>query len=386
MLKNSTGLDFYYEENKNENISNDGVVDEETYQEYLKISTHPLLTSQRLFSIPGNPKLLDILTPLTTLKKKILSLPEAEQKVIITKHKAATSLMQKANSLRRKAYGIHTNHSFSTKNNEATTILDIRKTEILELYGRFFTSQEILKTLSQEYNLSVSLSTLEAFKTKYQEEITKIQEKHRKDYSNIRLGYKRSRLEELTWMYNKRKEIYERTGYGEDHKILQSTLEQIRKECEKDELKISFEGNINITETINVHFQNEMFQQLSVKDIVLGRLCAKFGINPKVMHHRMHKSFYAKFVGTVEAEEDLMTDEIIYPSQIVYDFNKIRHQNKAIKIEEAQIITDSKKEESENPPAEINKLKQQIMKALEERKTKANIILSHVERESKSKK
>lgn len=383
-MKNSKGVILDFTDNITNPNNGEVIEDEEMYQEYLKVSTHPLLTSERLIQIPGQPKAVDILAPITVLKKKIISLTAQEQKEILTKHSAATTLLQRATVLRKKAYGVVSNFAFSTKTNEPMVILDVRKTEILELYGRFFTSQEIFKTINQEWNLTVSMNTLEAFKNKYQEEIFKLQEKYKRDYSNVRLGYKRSRLDELTWLYNKRKEIYERTGFGEDHKILQSTLEQIRKECEKDELKISFEGNINITETINVHFQNEALQQLSVKDIVLGRLCAKFGVNPKVMHHRLHKSFYSKFVGTVEAEEDLMTDEIIYPSQIVYDFNKIRNQNKNIKIEEAQIIAQDKKEESNTPAGEI--LRRQIMKALEEKQTQANIVTNHIAKVQKDKK
>ena len=64
------------------------------------------------------------------------------------------------------------------------------------------------------------------------ENITKIkelQENFKKDYSDIRLGYKGSRLEELQYIYNNRKSIYSKSNSREDEKELMTLIESIKK-------------------------------------------------------------------------------------------------------------------------------------------------------------
>lgn len=334
-----------------------GVVNRNAYNDYVILQQHPLLNDDRVYQT-SNPNLkIDLATPINHVRRMSADLPEQEQKDIFAQTSAVKALLGKLSFLKQSTYGMVRGNFI-----EDNGFLDPRKTELIELFGRFHTIEEVHQLINQQWGLEVSISTVRAFKTKNLDKVTELQEKYKRDYSHVRLGYKRARLDELTYLYTKRKEIFEGNPTAENHRLMLTTLEQIRKECEGDELKVSFEGNLNINATINVHIQNDLMQKLSIKDIVLSRLCGKYGVNNQLLLYRLHRSFYAKFVGTQKADNDLLGDEMIYPSQHVYDFEKIKRQNQLLEIEEAKIVEeDVKVEESKKDPGAI------LKKALQEK-------------------
>ena len=65
--------------------------------------------------------------------------------------------------------------------------------------------------------------------------------------------------------------------------------------------------------------------------MIIGRLCARLKVNPKYILYRLHTSYYSKFTGFLP--NDISDDnEIQYPSQIVYDFDRIAALNKELNI------------------------------------------------------
>ncbi len=342
------------------------VVNRDAYLEYVKLKEHPMLGDARIVQTSNANLTLDLGMPIHRLKKFLPDLPEAEQKDILAQHAAVKSLTARLGILKQKSYGLIRGNFI-----EDNGYLDPRKTELFELFGRFYTTEEVHRVINEQWGLEVSKNTVAAFKTKYLDKITELQEKYKRDYSHVRLGYKRARLDELTYIYQKRKDIYETNPSVENHRLLLQTLEQVRKEVDGDELKVTFEGKLDINATINVHIQNDLLQKISIKDIVIGNLCAKYNVDPKILLHRLHKSFYAKFVGTVKPEDDLLEAEMIYPSQAIYDFDKIVRLNKQLDIEEAQIVEEeTKKVEKVKPTGAA--LKQSLQEKLRQKIEQAN--------------
>jgi hypothetical protein len=58
-------------------------------------------------------------------------------------------------------------------------------------------------------------------------------EKFKLSHVDMRLGVKRSRLEELTYLYGLQKEKFEETKRNDNYNLLLRTLEQIRKEAKQ---------------------------------------------------------------------------------------------------------------------------------------------------------
>ncbi len=338
------------------------VVDKEAYKEYLKIKNHELLNDKRIYNTSDVNLSIDLAQQLNYIKKKISHLSLEEQKDILAHTAAARALLGKLGYLKTKAFA-----QTSGRYLDDNTYLAPRITEVLELFGRFHTTEEVHRIINQDWGLEVSNSVVKQFREKHFEKINELQEKYKRDYSHVRLGYKRSRLDELSYLYQKRKE---KIGTSVDNdKLMLMIMEQIRKEIDGDEIKINFEGKIDVNATINLHIQQDILQRVSIKTIVISRLCAKYGIESQLIMQRLYKSVYAKFAGTIPADGDLLEDAIIYPSQQIYDFNKIEKMNNRNKIEEAQIVEESRNKNTLSPAKEktMSDLKRSLAEKLKQK-------------------
>lgn len=353
---------------REELIIPESVVNTESYYQLNEVLKHELLNDKRLYKTSDVNLTIDLAQSLNNVKKKISHLPLPEQKDILANAHAVRALYGKVSVLKQHAYGMVRGNYV-----EDNGLLVPRTTELLELFGRFHTVEEIHKIINQEWKLDVSKATISAFKGKHEVKIIELQEKYKRNFSHVRLGYKRSRLDELTFLYQSRKELREVSPTVDNDRLMLQMLEQVRKECEGDEIKINFEGKLDVNATINLHIQTDVMQKVAIKDIVLSRLCAKYNVDPKLILHRLHRSIYAKFTGTKPADGDIMEDQIIYPSQHIYDFDKIKKLNQKINFEEAQIIEEIKKEENipEVKKQQINDLKASLQEKLKQRQEEA---------------
>ena len=257
--------------------------------------------------------------------------------------------------------------AFGSQKGASKNVLETKKTYILELFGKFFSHVEVQKKLKRHYNIPVSIPTLQRFRKLHKKEIDELQKDHQKTISDIRLGHKRSRLEELCWLYSSTKDDVEdlndaknRDKESDDEgvsftieefvklralvdkveldkkKFLVKIIETIKQEVEGDRLVIDGKFQIDIEHTVNEAVYRDLITDpsLSMIDIVISRLCARNNMNPLVFISKLHNSYYSKFNGFNELSEDF-EDDITYPSSVVYDFNKLKKLNK-LKMENGQ--------------------------------------------------
>ena len=105
----------------------------------------------------------------------------------------------------------------------------------------------------------------------------------------------------------------------------------------------------NISGNINVMYPNQdklsidqigLLDKLSILEIIIARVALKKGLDPLYFLNRLQNSIYSKFTGIFQPENDL-NDTPVYPSQMVFDFDKIKkiaaakENPKVIEIEEA---------------------------------------------------
>lgn len=202
--------------------------------------------------------------------------------------------------------------------------LDIAKSQIIELFGKFYTVEQVLDILYREFDLRVELKYLQNFRMKYIDKIKELQEEYKRDVGEIRLSYKRSRLEELNDLYFDRKVIYQNTKSKDDYKLLLMTIEQIKREVEGDIITINGSIDINVEMTIQTHIHQEILKGLCIREIILGRVAGRLGVSPSYLNSRLVNSFYKKFNGFSLIDESA---EVTYPSQIVYNFDDIKRLN-----------------------------------------------------------
>lgn len=313
----------------------EGVVDEKAYlklrEEEEKLINDPL----RFYYCKDADYEFDFFTAHASVLRKVeqLNVSEEEAQLIIIKSK---DFIRKRGFLTKYRYA-----AFKKKGDpyiNRNSILDHKKAELLTLFGRFYTCEEVHKIVTLQWGLNVEYSTVTRFRNNNLEAIQVEQDKYVKDWSDIKLVYKRSRLDELTELYNDRKQRYLDTKNREDYKLLLSTLEFIRKEIEGDRLTVDGGLEVNVQQTINIHVQQDVLRNINIIQFIIARVAVRMGLNPMFLMERLERSYYAKFTGFATPDNNINSDEIFYPSRELYDFNRIKLQNAVIIGEEKKAI------------------------------------------------
>ena len=180
------------------------------------------------------------------LKREILELPAEEQEAILTEWKLLSKARGKALGLKTKAFG----RGIGVKDKTAMEKLNERSIEIISLFSRLYSAEEVYKIINEQLNLRVSRSSVDKFQSQHIEEIRAAQDKYKESSDGIRLVHKRSRLEELLDLYNDRRDIYHKSKGPNDYKLLLQTLDHIRKEVEGDRVTVDANLNVKIEHTI----------------------------------------------------------------------------------------------------------------------------------------
>ncbi len=293
------------------------IKDQEAYDKYKVLMKHPILNKMSHY-IDSKGRPLNIAMAQSNLLKNIVDLPTSEQQKIMALKHRHLDIMGKRNGFQRKAFGTMVTGD-GVRVSEVIEKLESHKLDLIELFGKMFTKKEVHQIAMDQLKMkSVTLKQVEMFSIKYSPEINIKIEEHKRSFSDIRLGHKRSRLEELSWMYVKRKRIYQMTNKADDHRLLLQTIEQIRKEAEGDLLRIDGQLTHNIEGTIQDHIQNELLKYLNLKEIILARVAMKSNITPMNLIASISRSFYHN---TLELPEPVKVEN--YPSLEPYDFDKI---------------------------------------------------------------
>lgn len=239
-----------------------------------------------------------------------------------------------------------------------------RTQEMLDLFGKMYSGTEVHKIIVTEWgHKDVRYETVLKFQRENKDTIATLRDEYQSDYKNIRLVHKRSRLDELTDLYSSRKQKYAETQTKSDYELMLKTLEQIRKEVEGQQIHIN--GAIKVEHELAVqnHVNDEIMKYLNINDIIVGRLCARLKVNPKYIMYRLHTSYYSKFSGFLPDELD-DSNEIMYPSEVVYDFNRIAGLNDALNVTDIEY----KEEPTISKPKEIGSLRDKLKAKLKEKK------------------
>lgn len=345
-----------------------GVVNTDDYNKYLvykeRWENHP----QRFYKKKIKDKRIEI--DLASSKDKVgsildsSSLSQKEKDEILKINNEIILLIQTAVLHKKRAFG--DNRVLLTEAGFVADELSGVTPIILDLSGRFYKPEEIHRVLCEDFEItSVTVNQIKNVVKDNLSKIKSLQEEYQKDYSDVRLAYKRSRLEELQQMYNNRKSQYNKNNYNrEDEKALLGLLESIKKEIQGD-MVINANVNLQIEEKSNFFIEQEMLKSLNISMFVLARICGRMNVNPNLVLSRLAHSRYAQFSGYSEKglSPTAATDPIDYASNIVYNWPQIEAQNEERVKEETKL---AKLPEVETP--KVLTLKDKLKKRLESAK------------------
>lgn len=345
-----------------------GVVNTDDYNKYLvykeRWENHP----QRFYKKKIKDKRIEI--DLASSKDKVKSildsssLSQEEKNEILKINNEIILLIQTAVLHKKRAFG--DNRVLLTEAGFIADELSGVTPIILDLSGRFYKPEEIHRVLCEDFEItSVTVNQIKNVVKDNLSKIKSLQEEYQKDYSDVRLAYKRSRLEELQQMYNNRKSQYNKNNYNrEDEKALLGLLDSIKKEIQGD-MVINANVNLQIEEKSNFFIEQEMLKSLNISMFVLARICGRMNVNPNLVLSRLAHSRYAQFSGYSEKglSPTAATDPIDYASNIVYNWPQIEAQNEE-RVKEETIL--AKLPEVETP--KVLTLKDKLKKRLESAK------------------
>jgi hypothetical protein len=315
-----------------------GVVNANEYRKFIAYQSHPLFNEERYQRTDEDPELvIDLAKFDHHIKELVSNLSEQEQTRILDLKRKYRQLLTKRSMAKKRAYGGEWGRT------EKQDLLKGRKDDVIILFGRMFDLDEVVEIINEEWYIPVTKKEVREFRMKHIKEIESRQELFKNNYTHLRLTHKTSRLEEMTWLYQTAKKRYVESQTLPDYDRMLKTMEAIRKEIEGDRITIDATHTMKFEDDVRNHIQNQIFSKLILKEIVLGRIAARMGVRVEKLIEALNNSYYAKF----EMKKlDHEHSEMIYPSSVNYDFEKIERFNKLVEIEEAEIVEETPEPEA----------------------------------------
>ena len=233
----------------------------------------------------------------------------------------------------RIVYGVNRRNATS----KTVTMLQLKAPEVLDMFGRYYNTDEVRKILNERWQFAVPINDVKEFYTIHKDKIDRLRADYVLAGKETRLATDVGRMEVLSKIAWEWEQKFDKTKSMEVSKELRATIEQIRKEVKGDELKLTIDGKIDITATIQANKTvHEALQKLPINMIVIGLTAAKQGINPAQLIGSLANSYYSKFNGFNKLSDK---GEINLPGEYIRSYNwdeiKMKHENV---IEEAEVI------------------------------------------------
>lgn len=332
-----------------------------------KIDNHPLRIAVCEHKSSGETREFDCKGPIGVMVKSARLWGSNEEGLL--KVDANCRVIQAMKNEKAHYNALWSNKVYGKARGGDKTFLNLRSAEIIDLFGKYYTADEVRRIINDKYKFFIKSVELTEFYNKHKEKI----ERKRADYvlagKETRLATDAGRMEILSKIAWEMELRFEKSKSLEVSKELRATLEQIRKEVKGEELRLTIDGKIDINATIQANQTLHVaLQKLPINMIVIGLTAAKQGINPAWLIASLANSYYAKFNGFNKLEDK---SEIQLPGKFIkaYNWEEIRMKHEENKIEEVEVIEvfEEAIEEPAIKEAEDNKQKMlDILRGLKE--------------------
>jgi len=139
----------------------------EKFKEFITAREKSIMSTGKV-RVASDGRVLDLGCLKHVFKKKMEGLPELEQKKFHTLWDMYFRTLGTMNRAKQMAFKFGNERDPEAK---AYRLLDHRKTELIELFGRFFSVTEVLDTVVNDWGMSCSRMTLNRFAQSYNDEI-----------------------------------------------------------------------------------------------------------------------------------------------------------------------------------------------------------------------
>lgn len=253
-------------------------------------------------------------------------------------------------------------------------VLAVRNAEILTLFGKFYTINEIHNIIKDKWGAGITLESLQKFAVQNKTKIDKAKADYVLNSKELRLATDAGRLEILSMLAFEMEKKFEKNQSIEVSKELRGIVEQIRKEVKGDEIKLTIDGKIDIQATIQANLTlNEVLQKLPINMIILGLVAAKQNVNPAALIASLGNSYYSKINGFSKLYDK---SEVQLPGKFIrqYDWDQLKRNHeelteRTVLVEDIKVyeeVNETVKPVVESKREELKKLMKQYKQALNE--------------------
>ena len=208
-------------------------------------------------------------------------------------------------------------------------VLSFRKADILELFGQYKSIDQVYEIIKKDWAFNLAKEKLNDF---YYENLQDIQERRvrfQAQEKDFYLSTGTGRIESLSYLFTEIMKMFDETKQLKYSSEIIKIIEQVRKEVKGDEIRLTVDGKIDITASIQANRTIQDFnQKLPINMFIISLVAAKKGINPMNLMAQLGNSFYSNYNGFNKlAGED---EEMKLPSHFInsYDWNEIENIHK----------------------------------------------------------
>lgn len=218
---------------------------------------------------------------------------------------------------------------------------------IIDWFGKFNTIEDVRKKLKVNFDLVVKTETLRQIYRENKDAIERAKSNYVLAHKDFKIATDSGRLEVLNDLLTDLQLKYQNNP-SDDTLIdrMVKLLEQARKECKGEQIKLTVDGKIDINASIQGSEQiMSAMRGLNINSLVIGLTAAKAGLNPTVLIGQLASSWYkdiSGFNGNVVGTESFML-----PSALIrqYDWGVLEEKSREFindmsSIEEALVIED----------------------------------------------
>lgn len=263
---------------------------------------------------------------------QIEGLPKKEKKKLWVYYKAYQKKFIRSQNFARDENGVRMADKFK-----------LRRVEVLELMGRYYSNDQIQQILKDEYGIVIGRPTLTKFRNDEHNAaiIGERQKIHRTEHSAIRLSYKKSRLEEYSWIFESEKDEYKLRPSTQRARNMSAILKDIRDEVEGHKLELNIKGEHDLQKVVKEQMAKEVFRSFNLKAVVIGRVAARYNINPEVINYALANSYYKDLDVAVEMDDQEFLDDFVYPSELTYDITTLEEENLNYQRKKKKIVKEA---------------------------------------------
>ena len=244
-------------------------------------------------------------------------------------------------------------------------ILDLKELEIIELFGKFWTVEEVQKYLKNKWGYEMPLLHLRRWYKNKEHIIEKLKNEYLKKNREFRIATETGRLEILNDQLGYWQQLFDSKSTENTAKMILSILEQARREVKGNELSINVDGKIDINATIQGASNIlDISKKLPINMLIIALVAAKQGIDPTVIMASLASSYYSKhtgFAGNVDL--DAIPSR---PTELIrnYNWGELEQKYRAIKQANNKPITDVIEIKDEHELKQAKHTKDELLKSL----------------------